>query len=157
MSNRIPYITVIDTLYLYTFQEPASDGSERAEYRSFKKHFEDLFNSIQEPIALSVRLFTAGLLHTATREAICSLEQNPSLQRSKLLGAVERQIVVDPQNFYKFVDELEKDRPMQHLCDKLRFTCGECDNECLSTSTDQCIVFWCTHVCTSTWPSTVML
>ena len=117
------------------------DSSESAEYRSFKKHFEDLFNSIQAPIALSVRLFTAGLLHPATRKAIRSLEHKPSEQMSELLDAVEGQIIVDPQNFYKFVDELEKDRPMQHLCDKLRFTCGECDNVCLSTVTDQCIVF----------------
>ena len=54
-----------------------------------------------------------------------------------LLDSVEGQIKMDPQNFYKFVDELEKDSPMQHLCDKLRSTCGECDNVCLSTSTDQ--------------------
>ena len=103
------------------------DSSESAEYRSFKRHFEDLFNSIQAPIALSVRLFTVGLLHPATRKAIRSLEHKPSEQMSELLAAVEGQIIVDPQNFYKFVDELEKDRPMQHICDKLRFTCGECD------------------------------
>ena len=140
VSNRIPYITVDwHTLFVcFCFQEPsASDGSrESAEYRSFKKHFEDLFRSIQEPIALSMRLFNAGLLHTETRISICSLEQMPSLQRSKLLDAVEGQIIVDPQSFYKFVNELEKDRPMQHLCDKLRFTCGKCDNVCLSIVTD---------------------
>ena len=54
-----------------------------------------------------------------------------------LLDSVEGQIKMNPQKFYKFVDELEKDSPMQHLCDKLRSTCGECDNVCLSTSTDQ--------------------
>ena len=107
------------------------NGSESAEYRSFKKHFEDLFNSIQEPIALSVRLFKADLLHSETRIDICSLHHMPSLQKSKLLDAVEGQIILDSENFYKFVDELEKDRPMQRLCDKLKFTCGECDIMCL--------------------------
>ena len=108
-----------------TFQDPASDGRESAEYRSFKKHFAVLFESIQEPIALSIRLFTAGLLHSETRIAIGSLEQKPAQQRNELLSAVERQIMLDRQSFYKFVDELEKDRPMQHLCEKLRYTCGE--------------------------------
>ena len=102
-------------------QEPTS-----TEYRSFRGHFADLFESIQEPISLSARLFSAGLLHIETKRTICSLER-PAQQRNELLDAVERQIRADPQNFYKFVDELEKDSPMQHLCDKLRSTCGECD------------------------------
>ena len=114
---------------------------ETAEYRSYQEHFADLFEGIQEPVSLSLRLFSAGLLHRDTRRTICSLER-PVQQRTELLDAVERQIRVDPQNFYKFVDELEKDSPMQHLCDKLRSTCGACDNLCLSTSTDQ----WCSGV-----------
>ena len=116
---------------MYTFQEPASEDRESAEYRSFKKHFKDLFNSIQAPIALSMRLYSVGLLHKETRIEICSLHHMPSLQRSKLLDAVERQIILDPQNFFKFVDELEEDTSMQHLCDNLRFTCGECDIMCV--------------------------
>ena len=109
--------------------------------RTFREHFADLFEGIQEPESLSVRLFSAGLLHRDTRRAICSLE-SPVKQRTKLLEALERQISLDPQKFYKFVDELKKDKPMQHFCDKLRSTCGECDNACLSTSTDQ----WCSTV-----------
>ena len=115
-----------------------------AEYRSFRDNFADLFEGIQEPISLSARLFSAGLLHIETKRTICSLER-PAQQRNELLDAVERQIRVDPQNFYRFVDELEKDSPMQHLCSKLRSTCGECDNVCLSTSTDQ----WCSGVAPS--------
>ena len=111
--------------------------------RAFQKHFADLFEGIQEPVSLSLRLFSAGLLHRDTRRTICSLER-PVQQRTELLDAVERQISLDPQNFYKFVDELEKDSPMQHFCDKLRSTCGECDNVCLSTSTDH--DQWCSGV-----------
>ena len=99
-------------------------GRKSAEYRSFKEHFAVLFEGIQDPVTLSARLFSAGLLDRETRRTICSLER-PAQQMSKLLDAVEGQIIMDPQNFYKFVDELKKDRPMQHLCDKLRFTCGE--------------------------------
>ena len=77
-----------------------------------------------------------------TRDEPFALWRDLTQQRTELLDAVERQISLDPQIFYKFVDELEKDSPMQHLCDKLRSTCGECDNVCLSTSTDQ----WCSGV-----------
>ena len=98
-----------------------------AEYRSFCEHFVDLFEGIQEPISVSVRLFSANILHIKTKQTIYSLER-PAQQRNELLDAVERQIRVNPQNFYKFVDELDSsDSSMQHLCDKLRSTCGECD------------------------------
>ena len=59
---------------------------------------------------------------------------------TELLNATETAIQLEAQNFYKFVEALE-DSSMQHLCGKLRSTCGECDNVCLSTSTDQCMVF----------------
>ena len=60
---------------------------------------------------------------------------------SILLVEMDATIRLDPSNYHKFVEALEKDSSMQHLCGKLRSTCGECDNVCLSTSTDQCIVF----------------
>ena len=95
--------------------------------RTFKKHFADLSDSIQSPTSLATRLYSADLLSRDTRRTICSL-QLPTQQVETLLDSVEGQIKMDPQNFYKFVDELERDSPMQHLCDKLRSTCGECDN-----------------------------
>ena len=60
----------------------------------------------------------------------------------QLLDTVEMQISMDPLKFDTFVDVLEKDKQLQHLCDKLRSTCCECDNVCLSTSTDQ----WCSGI-----------
>ena len=80
---------------------------------------------------LSYRLCSAGLLSRDTRRKICELtltEQRVSV----LLDASETMINMDPRSFYKFVGELEKDRPMQHLCDKLRSTCGECDKATVS-------------------------
>ena len=38
---------------------------------------------------------------------------------SELLDAVEEMINSDPRNFYKFVDELEKDSTMWPICNKL--------------------------------------
>ena len=111
------------------------------ELRSFKKYYTDLLENIHNPVKLSRKLFSANLLSHYMVQAIFSLKK-PVQQVVKLLDTIEIQISLDPHKFYKFVNELEKDRPMQHLCDKLRSTCGECDNVCLSTSTDQ----WCSGV-----------
>ena len=99
--------------------------------------------NIRNPTELSNRLFSADLLSFYMITAIRSLKK-PVQQVivRKLLDTVEMQIIIDPLKFDTFVSELRKDRPMQHLCDKLRSTCGECDNVCLSTSTDQ----WCSGV-----------
>ena len=112
-----------------------------AECSSFQSHIADLFYGIHDQVGLSYRLYAAGLLLRDTRRKICELTLTEQ-RVSELLAAIETMISMDPQNFYKFVDVLEKDSPMQHLCDKLRSTCGECDNVCQSTSTDQ----WCSGV-----------
>ena len=115
--------------------------TESAEYRSIHDHFADLFESIQNPTTLSARLYSAGLLSRETRKRICSRTLVDTDKVCELLDATETTIRLDPSNYHKFVEALEKDSSMQHLCGKLRSTCGECDNVCLSTSTDQCMVF----------------
>ena len=50
---------------------------------------------------------------------------------SELLDAIEEMINLNSGNFYKFVDELEKDSTMWTICNKLWST-GE-----------QSVVFWC--------------
>ena len=95
-----------------------------AEYQSFRRHFADLFESIQNPITLASRLYSAEVLSCERRNNTGSLQLSVE-QIGQLLDAVEGQIKLDSQNFYKFVDELEKDSPMHHLCDKLKSTCGE--------------------------------
>ena len=75
-------------------------------------------------------MFSADLLSRDTRRKITQLSLTEQ-KVSTLLDATETVISLDPQNFYKFVNELEKDSPLQHLCDKLRSTRGECGNVCM--------------------------
>ena len=86
----------------------------------------DLSDGIQNPTSLANRMFSADLLSRDTRRRISELPLTEQ-KVSTLLDVTETMIILNPQNFYKFVVELEKDSPMQHLCDKLRFTCGECE------------------------------
>ena len=100
-------------------------------------HIDDLFNTINKPTALAVRLFSAGLLSSHARHQIFATER----KMSNLIDAIQASIQLEPQNFYVIVNELDKDSSLKELCGKLRSTCGEYDNVCLSTSTDQCMVF----------------
>ena len=118
----------------------AVQETESAEYRSFQRHYADLFKSIGDPTSLAAELYSAGLLSRDTRMNIFDLVLRQQ-KVSVLLDATETTIRLDPSNYHKFVEALEKDSSMQHLCGKLRSTCGECDDVCLSTSTDQCMVF----------------
>ena len=91
-----------------------------------------------------MRLFLARLISRDVRKKISEPVTFTELRKmSELLNATKAMIRVNSHNFYKFVGMLEKtSTPLQHLCDKLRSTCGECDNVCQSTSTDQ----WCSGV-----------
>ena len=95
-------------------------GHASPEERSLQVRFAELAEGISDPISLTDRLYSAGMLDRNTRRAICSSER----PRRAMLDAMERRVAVDPQNFYKFIDEME-DPPMRHLRDKLRSTCGE--------------------------------
>ena len=111
-------------------------------YLTFQEYYADLLKSIGDPTSLAAELYSAGLLSRETRINISvDLTLVDSQKVSVLLDAIETAIRLNPSNYHKFVEALEKDSSMQHLCGKLRSTCGECDNVCLSTSTDQCMVF----------------
>ena len=111
----------------------STGGTQSAECSSFQNHFADLYESIQNPTTLAVRLFTADLLSRETRKRICSRAVIDSDKVTEILDAVETMIRLDSSNFYKFVEELGKESSMQHLCGKSRSTCGECNkNVCLS-------------------------
>ena len=135
-SSVGPWLQLV-IVYFSAVQE-----SESAEYRSFQRHYADLYKSIGDPTSLAAELYSAGLLSRETRKRICSRTLVEDSEKvSVLLDATETTIQLDPSNYRKFVEALEKDSSMQHLCGKLRSTCGECDNVCLSTSTDQWMVF----------------
>ena len=114
-----------------------------AEHRSFRNHYADLLETIKNPTPLSKRLYSAGLLSFETRKNIFDL----ILRRQKvteLLREIETRILLDSQNLYKFVEELEKDSStsLKELCDKLKSTHGECVlSECVCThALTKCIV-----------------
>ena len=93
------------------------------ESKAFRKCYGLLFENIDSPKPLAMWLYSCELLTKATRKKISSLDSQSAMD--VLLDAVEGQIKTDPQNFYKFLEQLGKDKSMQNLCGKLKDTCGE--------------------------------
>ena len=118
-DHQVRPIAVWMLVYYAAFQE-----TESVEYRSFKSHYADLFNGIQNPVSLSASLYAVDLQSRDTKKKINDFQITED-KVSELLDATETAIRLDPQNFHKFVKEMGKDSSMQHLCGKLRSTCGE--------------------------------
>ena len=119
--------------FVYSLQLSDSfKGHTSAEYRSFVKHLQVLSDGIetlaQNPTELAIRLYTADgqyLLGLPPSKIISGLPTTGQ-KVSALLDATKTRLSgFDSRYFYKLVDELEKESSMQHLCDKLRSTCGE--------------------------------
>ena len=96
-------------------------------------------SSLHNPTTLAARLFSAGLLSRDTRRKIVGRGLTDSEKVSEILDAIEAMIIrLEPRNFHKFVEELEKDCSLRELCGKLRSTRGEC---VLVHSAVSCMVF----------------
>ena len=101
---------------------------------------------VYEPLCWPVRNHQES--HSAFWETVLCwstvvwIENDKILRQQKvaeLLGAIETKILLNSQNLYKFVEELEKDSSTssKELCDKLKSTRGECVlSECVAP-TDQ--------------------
>ena len=105
---------------------------QSVEYRAFKQHFDDLFKSIKSPVTLSARLKSAKVLTEALKswKGRAFWRRLPDLIESQqvmeLLVAVQNQVELDSQKFYKFLETLKRhDSNMRNLCDKLRDTYSE--------------------------------
>ena len=87
---------------------------------------------------------SAAQLSDETRNKILGLKRTKQ-NVSELLEEIEISLRLDVRKFFMFVENLRKENAnnplIQQLCHNLRSTRGECDNVCLSTSTDQCMVF----------------
>ena len=97
---------------------------------SFVTHRLELSRYIQYPTLLYCRLQSAGLLPCDGSMKMSDIAST-KLGVSELLDAIQEMINSNSGNFYKFVDELEKDSTMWPICNKLWYT-GE-----------QSVVFWC--------------
>ena len=89
--------------------------------KAFRKHYAVLLETIDNPTILAARLYSDDVLSRHTRDKINELTLTEQ-KVTELLVATEKTIRLDPSNYHKFVEALEKESSMQHLCGKLRST-----------------------------------
>ena len=89
-DHQVRPIAVWMLVYYAAFQE-----TESVEYRSFKSHYADLFNGIQNPVSLSASLYAVDLQSRDTKKKINDFQITED-KVSELLDATETAIRLDP-------------------------------------------------------------
>ena len=98
---------------------------ETLEYRIFRKHYDRLVLSIEDPLPLATRLFTKGVIISAVKEKISVLGLSTLEKNNALLTAVEEHIQLDPQKINVFLSALNEDPSLQSLVESMqsKFSC----------------------------------
>ena len=104
----------------------SSQSQESPEYHIFQAHYDKLWYAIQDPLPLTIQLFSQGIINSAVKDrmtvyALSRLEKN-----NTSLSAVEVQIQTDPNKFYLFLSVLKKDPSLQSLVESMEGKCLSC-------------------------------
>ena len=107
------------------------EPQETLEYRIFRKHYDRLVLSIQDPLPLATRLFTKGVIISAVKEKISVLGLSTLEKNNALLTAVEKHIQLDPQIINVFLSASNEDPSLQSLVESMQskfFMCEDIAN-----------------------------
>ena len=88
---------------------------ESPEYSTFREHYDRLYRAIQDPLSLSVQLFSKGIISSAVQQRMAILGLSILEKNNELLSAVGMQIRTNSQTFHEFVSALNEDPSMQSL------------------------------------------
>ena len=93
----------------------------------------DLFKAISSPDSIAFDVYSAAIIESEKRDEILDYEQS-SKKKRVLLTALEAQIQLQPNVYYKFVEILSKKPSMDFICQKMREQCGK-SQLCVTTCT----------------------
>ena len=99
----------------------ASPKYDSPELKVFKLYFSKLTESISHPEQLAVQLYSQDMISKAVRDEAMHIIGSPAPYRaSKLVVAVENQIVVNPSVFlYKFLSVMREDPSLVFIADAM--------------------------------------
>ena len=89
-------------------------------YEAFHEHYADLLTAIQDPEGLAWELFSESLVSVAVVEVANNVLHQRDVRTSKLLMAVESQILEKPEAFDIFLSLLAKRPLMRDLCRRIK-------------------------------------
>ena len=98
----------------------ASPNYNSPELKVFKLHFGKLAESISHPERLANELYSQDMISKAVRdEALHIMGPSPYYRASKLVAAVEDQIVGNPSVLHKFLLVMRRDRSLVYIADSM--------------------------------------
>lgn len=98
----------------------ASLNYNSPELKVFKLHFSKLAESVSHPEWLANELYSRDVISKAVRnEALHIMGPSPYYRASKLVAAVEDQIVANPSVLSKFLLVMRKDRSLVYIADSM--------------------------------------
>ena len=90
------------------------------ELEVFKPYFSKLVESISHPEQLAIQLYSQDMISKAVRDEAMHIMGSPAPYRaSKLVAAVEDQIMVNPPVLYKFLSVVRGDPSLVYIADTM--------------------------------------
>ena len=98
----------------------ASPKYDSPELKVFKLYFSKLVESISHPEQLSVQLYSQDVISKAVRDEAMHIMGPPAPYRaSKLVAAVEDQIMADSSVLWKFLSVVRRDPSLVYIADAM--------------------------------------
>ena len=97
------------------------------ELEVFKPYFSKLVESIPHPEQLAIQLYSQDMISKAVRDEAMHIKGSPAPYRaSKLVAAVEDQIMVNPPVLHKFLSVVRGDPSLVYIADAMCDSYREC-------------------------------
>ena len=84
----------------------------------------DLLQAITSPDSIAINAYAAAIITSEKRDEIVNYEQTLK-KKVAVLTAVESQIKLQPDVYYKFLEILSKDPSMDFMYQRMREQCGK--------------------------------
>ena len=102
----------------------STESQPSEEYGIFRAHYARLVHAIQDPLLLSIQLFSKGIISSVLKENMSVMGVSRLVKNNELLSAVEMQIQTDPNTFYVFLSALNEDPAIQSLVGSMKSKCS---------------------------------
>ena len=88
---------------------PLPPVSASPESRALRHHYVSLVTAVADPLMLSLKLFSTGMIDMATKDKANLPLMTTNMKNDVLLSAVMTRVDIDPTLFHRFVDIIKDD------------------------------------------------
>ena len=106
----------------------ATPNYNSPELRVFKLHFSHLVEAISHPEQLADELYSQDMISKGVHDEVVKRTAQSAYGQSKLICAVEDQIMVNPSILHRFLSVLRRDSSLVYLADAMSDHYRKCSN-----------------------------